>query len=91
MEENIRQDTESKLHFKYVYIRRAVGYFYQMGVLAENINSFMAKFESRPFWTRFIKNMNPYLVPLLNRGRDRPSFQRGFLYRKEVWRSFTSD
>lgn len=66
MEENIRQDTESKLHFKYVYIRRADGYFYQMGVLAENINSFMAKFESQALLDQIYDEHEPYLVLLLN-------------------------
>lgn len=66
MEENIRQDTESKLHFKYVYIKRADGYFYQMGVLAENINSFMAKFESQALLDEIYKEHEPYLVLLLN-------------------------
>ncbi|WP_313125690.1 putative bifunctional diguanylate cyclase/phosphodiesterase [Proteiniclasticum ruminis] len=66
MEENIRQDTESKLHFKYVYIRRADGYFYQMGVLAENINSFMAKFESQALLDQIFDEHEPYLVLLLN-------------------------
>ncbi len=66
MEENIRQDTESKLHFKYVYIRRADGYFYQLGVLAENINGFMAQFESQALLDEIYKEHEPYLVLLLN-------------------------
>ncbi|SDI07443.1 putative bifunctional diguanylate cyclase/phosphodiesterase [Proteiniclasticum ruminis] len=67
MEENIRQDTESKLHYKYVYIRRADGYFYQLGVLAENINGFMAQFESQALLDEIYKEHEPYLVLLLNR------------------------
>jgi EAL domain-containing protein (putative c-di-GMP-specific phosphodiesterase class I)/GGDEF domain-containing protein len=67
LEENIRQDTESKLHYKYVYIRRSDGYFYQLGVLAESINGFMAQFESQALLDQIYDEHNPYLVLLLDR------------------------
>lgn len=67
LEENIRKDTESKLHYKYVYIRRSDGYFYQLGVLAESINGFMTQFDSQALLNQIYDEHNPYLVLLLDR------------------------
>lgn len=67
LEEDIRQDTESGLYYKYVYIRRADGYFYQLGVLAENIRGFMEQFESQVLVDQIYKEHHLQLVLLLSR------------------------
>lgn len=68
LEEGIRADTESGLYYKYVYIRRPDGYFYQLGVSAEHINGFMVQFESQALLDKIYKEHRPYFVILL--GQD---------------------
>jgi diguanylate cyclase (GGDEF)-like protein len=43
--EDIRRDTESDIYYKYVYFQVADGSFVQIGVLAEDVQEFLGRFE----------------------------------------------
>ncbi len=43
--EDIRRDTESDTYYKYAYYQVADGSFVQIGVLAEEVQEFLGKFE----------------------------------------------
>lgn len=43
--EDIRQDTETKIYYKYGYFKTSDGTFFQIGVLADKIHNFLGNFE----------------------------------------------
>ena len=43
--EDIRQDTESKLYFKFGYVKKNDGTFVQVGIIAEDVHDLTEKFD----------------------------------------------
>jgi len=45
--EDIRLDVETKLHFKYAYVRLEQGYFVQIGIYAEDVYQYLTAFDQQ--------------------------------------------
>ncbi|MDZ7836875.1 MAG: hypothetical protein U5N58_02420 [Actinomycetota bacterium] len=56
--EDIRQDTETGVYYKYGYFQTADGRFVQIGVLAEKIYGLLGKFELQHLIEEYKAEMN---------------------------------
>ena len=45
--EDIRLDNETSLHFKYAYVRIGQGYFFQIGIYAEDVFQYLSAFDQQ--------------------------------------------
>ena len=64
--EDIRRDTESDIYYKYAYFQVADGSFVQIGVLAEDVQEFLGKFELKKIIDRISNREDIMYISFVN-------------------------
>lgn len=64
--EEVRKDTESGVYYKYAYVKDSDGTFVQIGVMADNIQRFLEKYEIQQIINRIASRSNAMNVSFID-------------------------